>query len=135
MPNPRSHFGTTVLNGEIFAIGGQYGFEASAVTQTDVHRYNSLTDTWSTVAALPTGISHNSASTFIHNGRILVVGGESAHDVQLDSVYAYEPTLDMWFLLSTLPQERSSVTGGVIDGTVYVTSGGPNFQTGTLASR
>ncbi len=127
LPNPRSHLGYVAAGGKVYAVGGQFGIDTNLVAQTLVHVWDPASpDTWSTVAALPQKLSHISGSTFTVGGRILVVGGESAHGVAVATVYAYDPATNAWSSLTPLPGSRYSGVGGDVGGTLVIAGG--SFQ-------
>ncbi|MDQ3459175.1 MAG: GDSL-type esterase/lipase family protein [Deinococcota bacterium] len=130
LPNPRSHMGATVLNGKIYAVGGQHSYEEKASMQRSVHVYDPTSDLWTELAPLPAPLSHTSASTFVLDGRIVVAGGERSHDKPVAEVLAYDPAKDEWRALSPLPAERRAGVAGVVGGKV-VYSGGHNFSAQT----
>jgi N-acetylneuraminic acid mutarotase len=123
LPNPRHHMGAAVLDGKIYAIGGQHAHDAQLTTQDDVHSYDPLTDAWTQRADLPKAVSHISSATFAMDGRILVLGGEVAHDVVIADTYAYSPQTDRWSALTPLPSARRSGVAGPIGGIVYYAGG------------
>jgi N-acetylneuraminic acid mutarotase len=123
MPNPRNHISAASLNGFLYAIGGQHREASQAQNLNDVHRYDPRTDRWTAVARLPIAMSHSFASTFAHEGRIYVVGGEVAHNVATGVAYAYDPSRDTWKKLGDLPQARRAAQAGVINGKLYVAGG------------
>ena len=130
LPNGRSHISYAVLNGKLYAIGGQYSYEKNAQTQTLVHTYTPELNRWEKVASLPLPLSHASSTTFVLDGRIIVLGGERAHVQDVDNVLAYEPTNNTWTNLTPLPAKRNAGVGGVIDGALFFT-GGSDFSTNT----
>jgi hypothetical protein len=81
LPTPRNHLGGAAIGGKVYAVGGQSGQDAAAIYRSDVHAYDPSTDAWTAVASLPAGRSHMSASTFAMDGRIIVLGGETAYQV------------------------------------------------------
>lgn len=103
LPNPRNHLGSAVLSGKIYAVAGQHKHDGKLTTQNDVHSYDPETDSWEQVASLPLAISHNSNSTFVMGGRIIVVGGEVDHLKGVSNVFAYDPKTDAWISLTPLP--------------------------------
>jgi N-acetylneuraminic acid mutarotase len=127
LPSPRSHMGFTVLDDKIYAIGGQRGFRARAVTQRSVHRYDPRLDAWEEVASLPLALSHHSAATLVVGGRIVIVGGERAHGDHVDVVLAFDPEENRWTSLAPLPKPRNAGVAGVIAGEL-VFSGGGDFS-------
>lgn len=123
LPNPRNHLAAAEIGGKIYAIGGQHREASKAVNQRSVHRYDPATNTWSSVASLPFAQSHNLASTFAYNGRIIVVGGETAHNVAAGRVLVYEPWRNTWRDAGGLPEARRAPQAGIINGKLYVAGG------------
>lgn len=120
MPHPRQHMGSAVIGGKIYAIGGQTGHDEHLVTQSFVDVYDPATDTWTAAAPLVPARSHIANSTFVLDGRIVVAGGETAHNKTMANVDAYDPATDRWTALTPLPQARaSSVAGPLGDGFLY----------------
>ena len=97
-PDPRNHFGTAVLDGRIYAIGGQIGHDPCAATggrpiQTAfAHAYDPATNAWQRLADLPWAQSHAEPSTFAHAGRVWSVGGL----IQGNRVLSYDPAANAW---------------------------------------
>lgn len=114
MPNGRNHLAGVALNGYIYAIGGQHGQEGEQDAQSEVDRYDPVTDKWTKITSLPGVRSHLVESVFVMNGRIIVPGGEIGYQKQTNTVYAYDPVTNKWSLIGTLPIARSSSVAGVI---------------------
>lgn len=129
LPNARSHLGDAIVNGKIYAIGGQHSYDENLTTQNTVHAWNPTTNTWNRVANLPRGRSHIGSATFVVNGEIVLVGGEISHNQAVRSVIAYNPTTNTWRSLTSLPANRHSGVGGYINGHIYYASGAPTFNT------
>ncbi len=123
LPAPRNHLGSAVLNGKIYAIGGQTDHDGALTTYADVYAYDPAADTWSAVQSLPKAVSHISNSSFATDGRVIVVGGEIDHLDAVRDVFAYDPEVDEWTSLTDLPVALQSMVSGAIDGEIYVTSG------------
>jgi N-acetylneuraminic acid mutarotase len=123
LPNPRHHMGAAVLGGRIYAIGGQHGHDERLITQDDVHAYDPATDTWTQRADLPRAVGHIASATFVMDGRILVLGGEIAHNSVIADVNAYNPDTDTWTALTKLPSPRRSGVADSIGGVVYYSAG------------
>jgi hypothetical protein len=135
LPIPRNHLASAVVNGKIYAIGGQEGHNETLVTQTAVHVWDPAEpDGWREAADLPYGLSHiGHAALVLEDGRILVAGGETgaregARDVS--SVIVYDPDSDSWSYTTPLPFERHSFVGGVVGGEVIL-GGGSRLNTRT----
>lgn len=134
LPNPRHHGGSAVVNGMIYYIGGQHDHDAEMVTQKDVHRYNPATDTWTKLADLPvpsgaTGRSHISSAVVVHNGKIIVLAGETIHMSGVTNmVSSYDPATNSWTNLTPLPANRYSGGAALLGTSLYYT-GGSNTAT------
>ena len=126
LPQPRNHLGAAVLGGRIYAIGGQTGHDAQLVTHPEVFAYDPSVDSWTRLPDLPRARSHISNSTFVMNGRIVVAGGETAHDVPMADVNAYDPLARSWSALSPLPTPRVSGVADVLNSSHFLWSGGGN---------
>lgn len=124
LPNPRSHLGDAVIDGKIYAIGGQHGTDKDLVTQDSVHIWDpAYPDTWTTAASLPRARSHISAATFVIDNRIVVAGGEISHGSAVSDVTAYDPLSDTWTVLTPLPAPRHSGVAGNIGEQIFYTTG------------
>lgn len=135
MPNPSSHLGDAVLNGKLYAIGGQHDTDEKLVAQTSVYRYDPATDKWTQVASLPRRRSHISSATTVLNGRIYVFGGEYAHLREIRDVTEYNPATNRWTNVTSLPVARRSTIARRVNDQIICTTGGPNFQTTTYVGR
>lgn len=130
MPTPRNHLGGAVFEGKMYAVGGQSGQDAAAIYRDNVDAYNPTTNTWTAVASLPQVRSHHTASTFVMGGRIIVVGGESAHrNATLANVTAYNPATNSWTELTRLPVRRAAGVAGQVNGVLYETTGSMSTST------
>ncbi|WP_026260206.1 Kelch repeat-containing protein [Segetibacter koreensis] len=102
--NPRNHPGSAVYNGKIYFIGGAHNQDDNAITQKTVEVYHSDTDTWTAAADMPVARDHISSSVAVIGSRILVLGGETSHNVRSKLVSAYSPATDSWTELPPLPE-------------------------------
>ncbi len=121
--------GATVTgpDGRIYVIGGSTGGLKSSVFATAstnaVYAYDTLTNTWSTVAPFPVPIQGGDATAAVGpDGRIYVfVGGD---------VYAYTICTNSWALVATEPKNApydagpTATTGA--DGRIYLMGGFEN---------
>ena len=129
LPNPRHHMGSTVLDGKIYAVGGQHGHDAALVPEDDVHVYDPATNTWTQLASLEKPRNHISSATFVMDGRIIVTGGQLGHTNAINDVSAYDPATDAWVDLTPLPAARFSGVAGEIGGAIYYTTGSASKTT------
>lgn len=128
-PNPRTHMGTVVLGDKIYAIGGQHDVDDNLVTQSSVHVWDPANPSeWREVASLPKARSHISSSTFVMNGKIIVAGGEVAHENFMADVTAYDPLSNSWQELTPLPQARLAGVAASFGNQILFTGGHPNFS-------
>jgi N-acetylneuraminic acid mutarotase len=116
--------GAVVLNGKIYAIGGQQHQDAAEIAQSAVQIWDPANPTvWTNGASLKLARSHIAGATFVMDGRIIVLGGETTYLNSVANDSAYDPTTNTWVDLTSLPIPRSSGCGGVIDGVLYYMTG------------
>lgn len=114
LPQARNHFGVAELNGMLYAVAGQTGQDAASVFRKNVYRYDPSTNVWTEVASLINQPrSHAAAATFVHNGKIIIAGGETDSGTPgvpllLRNVESYDPATNTWSSLAPLPQARTS---------------------------
>ncbi|WP_420593696.1 Kelch repeat-containing protein [Deinococcus sp.] len=131
LPNPRNHLGSAVLNGKIYAVGGQHGHDDKLVTQATLNVYDPASDTWTALRDLPSPRGHIANSTFVMGGRLIVAGGEASHTHAIGNVDAYDPATNTWTALTPLPSARfSGVAAAYGDGFIY--TGGSGTRGGWL---
>jgi hypothetical protein len=137
MPVARNHFGTAVVGGRVYAIGGQHGRDENSQNLRDVHVYNPASNRWSAAARLPRPMSHFHPSTQVVNGRILIAGGVTNGRVPLSEAWEYDPATLRWLAAPPLPAQRKAPVMGVLGGNVVVGGGSPgdNFPQATVWSR
>ena len=129
IPHGRSHMGSVVLGGKIYTVAGQIGNDGGLTTLAYVEVYDPATNAWKSLAPIPRAISHIASATFVMDGRIIVMGGETGHEVQSREVYAYTPGTNRWQALSSLPAPRFSGVAGTIGGKIYFSTGGNSTTT------
>lgn len=130
MPTARNHVSAAAVNGQIYVIGGQTQQEEQAKVFSVVEKYDPGTDTWSKVASLPAPRSHVSEGTFVLDGKIIVVGGETGYEQQQKTIFSYDPATDTWSTIGELPAVRSTTVSGIINGDQILTATG-NSPNGT----
>ncbi len=126
MPFPRNQFSCVTFDGKIYAIGGQYHHDSGQLDQPRVDIYNADTDSWSSGPPLPKGHSHAEGGTFVHGGRIYMVGG---HTTPAGGTKSVDPDIlalpvgGHWELVGKLPMPLSSPSAAIIGGKLYVAGG------------
>ncbi|GGR06692.1 NPCBM/NEW2 domain-containing protein [Deinococcus ruber] len=123
MPNARNHMAGAVLNGLIYAIGGQHLGDEQAGEQADVQSYDPATNTWTTRASMPRPVGHINSSTLVWNGRIVVIAGVTLKSLEIANVTQYDPASNAWTELTPLPAARQSPIADLIGTQVVVTTG------------
>ena len=127
MPAPRNQFGTVVHKGKIWAIGGQFRHDSRngkpALDQTRVDIYDPKADSWSSGPALPIPHSHSENSTFVHEGRIIVLGGRSVNRVLAD-MWALSRD-GQWSRIGKLPVGLIGPAARAVNGRLVVAGGAP----------
>lgn len=133
LPVATNHVAGTVLDGKIYAIGGQQFQDAAAVQRAEVQVYDPATDRWTPRAPLPLARSHITSATLIRNGRIIVLGGLGPGNTVLRNVSSYDPATNVWTNLTQLPSGRLSGVSDVLpDGRIVFTTGaGGGFRNTT----
>jgi N-acetylneuraminic acid mutarotase len=127
MSVPRNHAFGGVVNGKIYVIGGRtgHGFILSATNTDVVEEYNPVNDSWSVPKErMPTARS-GGASGF-DGRRIYIAGGEvTTKDLvgAFRSVEAYDPAINSWFTLPSMPMPRHGIAGAVIGNRFHLVSG------------
>jgi len=120
MPSTRTSFGVAVVNGKIYAIGGQ---PFGGVT-TDVNEeYDSITDKWVSRKRMP----HIRAwfGTAVYDNEIYLIGGAwFLAGSELNDIMVYAPATDSWNTSkTTMPTARAGIEANIVDGKIFVIGG------------
>jgi N-acetylneuraminic acid mutarotase len=106
MPTPRAGLGGAYSGRYIYAIGGRDGLTpCTGVALATVERYDTQTDTWATMAALPAARSDLGALA-MGNGKIYVFGGCEFNAVVGD-VFVYSIATNSWSSAQSMPTPRA----------------------------
>jgi len=124
----RTGLAVAAVGNSLYAIGGRTttsgpcsGFGTHQLAS--VERYDIATDSWTTVASLPSARSDLAAATV--GGKIYVFGGCRGDETILNDVDVYDPVTDTW---STAPSDMPTARAAMYavatrGGTVYVIGG------------
>jgi hypothetical protein len=104
MPTARSHLGVAVVNGKIYAIGGD-----SPVNE----EYDPATNNWTTKAPMPTPL-YNFAIA-VYKDKIYCMGS-GVNEV-------YNPQTDTWENKTAMPTERKGLQANVLIDKIYLVGG------------
>lgn len=128
MPQPRNQFSCVTFDGKIYAIGGQFHHDSEQLDQARVDIYDPDADAWTTGPPLPKGHSHAEGGTFVHGGRIYMVGGHTTKPgeaKQVDGDILALSLGEQWEVVGTLPMPLSSPAAAIINSKLYVAGGSP----------
>jgi len=124
MPTARGWLTTSVVNNNIYAIGGALDIGSNLDA---VEAFNPLTNTWITKTPMPT--PRGCAAACAVDGIIYVFGG--GWYTVYSTVQAYDPSNDTWTTKSPMPTARSGLSVCVVDGIIYAISGFTDLNTHT----
>jgi len=113
LPSPRYGFGTAVVNGKIYVIGGIDGINYL----NEVLEYDPLLDTWTRKADMPTARSNLAVAVW--DGKIYAMGGNINY-ATLSHNEIYDPLQNTWTSLAPLPIANDNITSAyAIKGRIY----------------
>ena len=127
MSRPRSGFSTVVINGKIYAIGGEHRRENGAPLFS-VEAYDPATDTWTQITNLPEARYHHASS--VVDGKIYVFGGNGViwrrgqpiHKI-FSTLDVYNPATNTWEQKADMLTARSVPSTAVANGKIYAVGG------------
>lgn len=121
MPTNRYLLTSSVVNGKIYAIGGQ---ESSGTIVGRVDMYDPVANTWTPRAPMPTPrVIPASAEA---NGKIYVFGGDTTTPggpSRSNIVEEYNPSTDTWVARAPMPTRRSWAAAATVNARIYVVGG------------
>ena len=131
MPTARSAASVSVVEGKIYAIGGEEiekikaykGWMNKVKDLPIVEMYDPSTDTWTQKADMPTARAY--LSTSVMEGKIYAIGGASIFNEQyrLETVEVYNPATDTWTKARDMNQARSCAALSIVNGEIYAMGG------------
>ena len=123
----RNHHVAVGVADKIYVIGGRVGAAFISGTSNNVdlvEMYDPATDLWMPRARMPTARSAIGAG--VYNNQILVAGGEGQDQrflAAFKAVEAYDPALNRWQILPSMPRPRHGLAVGAIGNRLYTVSG------------
>ena len=140
MLTPRIDFGTGVVAGKIYAIGGRVHWrdrKPGSPGRIDlVEVYDPASDTWTKRAKMPT--KRDGFGTVVVNDQIYAIGGTGWPQVgnhggpYLGTIEVYEPRINRWTKRADMPNPRTVFSTVVISDKIYLI-GGSDVQAGGAA--
>jgi N-acetylneuraminic acid mutarotase len=128
MPTARAFMAAaTGPDGRIYVVGGFGASPVSAgVSLATLEAYNPGTNTWSSLASMPTA-RNSLAAAFGADGRLYVFGGETGGQgtgTNVSTVEAYDPATNTWSTRANMPTARDFLAAATAsDGLIYVVGG------------
>lgn len=125
LPEPRANLALAVLDGKIYAVGGERGGTTVAAASV----YDPATDTWSALPPLPEGRTNLAAAGA--GGKLYAVGGTTvagtaASRPGLATLSVYDPATRQWSAAAPLPTARLGLAATAIGGNLYALGGQQN---------
>lgn len=131
LPTARETVAAAAVGGKLYVVGGNILVPGPAHAQSDVvEAYDPATDTWASLAAMPT--ARAGAAAGVLGGSIHVVGGSNATSGALAVHEAYDPVANAWTSQAPMPTGRRVAAADVVGERLYVV-GGSN-PAGTLGT-
>lgn len=124
------------VDGTLYVVGGlDYPPRGgNGIVESTTYAYHPGSNTWTQVANLPQAL--NFANAAVYDGRLYVIGGQTATNQSSNSAYRYDPADNTWTQIADYPISMDSGgCGGVVYG--IVCAGGEtlqNFSTTDLAN-
>jgi len=124
----RNHHAQASVGDKVYVIGGRIGsaFISGGSNNIDlVEMYDPATDMWAARTRMPTARSAVGAGVY-DNRWILVPGGEGQDQrflAAFKAVEAFDPTLNRWQILPSMPHPRHGLAVGAIGNRFYTVSG------------
>ena len=120
MPTPRLGFAVGVVNGILYAVGGD-----AAGT---VEAYDPATKTWTTRQPMLT--ARSDLDVGVVNGILYAVGGSPSDNADgipkiVNTVEAYDPATNAWTTRTPMITARMGLGVAVVDGVLYAIGGRP----------
>jgi len=127
MHQARSNLGVAVVDGKIYAIGGdarsgEWPYAGSIVSTNE--EYNPETDTWTFKASMPT--PRYGFATAVYQNKIYCIGGVTRVDGGWQGTGAnevYDPATDTWENKTAMPTARLELQANVVNGKMYLIGG------------
>jgi len=126
MPTARSGVSVSVVDGNIYAIGGSQiktiqvprGSKYESKELATVEMYDPVTDTWTQKTDMPTP---RKTMTCVVDGKIYAIGGwlTTQEKPHLKTVGVYDPATDTWTKAQSLNRARCSAAISVVNGEIY----------------
>ena len=120
MPAARGALTAVFINEILYAIGGEGEFGIMDINEA----YNSKTKNWISKLPMPTARHH--AASAVVDGNVYIIGGRIEGTLPITNVNVtemYDPKMDKWIKLESMPSKRSGLTATAYNDNIYVFGG------------
>ena len=131
LPDPRGHVSAAVLDGKIYALGGDHGHDITQIDVSSCHRFDPRHEKMERDRQ-PTGRDAailNRARSSTRAG-YLIVGGRCNSSKPPRNVVGdllqYDPNANTWHVVGAMPEKVLAPSAAIISGRIVVTGGGLN---------
>lgn len=111
----RSNLGVAVVNGKIYAIGGN---TQNGIVGTN-EEYDPEMDTWTFKTPMPT--PRDGFGIAVYQNKVYCIGG-----VNCNATEVYDPATDTWETKASMPTARWQLEANVVNDKIYLMGGEPN---------
>ena len=119
----QNHTATLLQDGRVLIAGGYGPIAGSYYPIADAELYNPTTGMWTMTGELNNERANHTAK-LLHDGTVLVVGGENHNLLSLSSAELYNPVTETWTLTGNMNVARAYQTATLLpNGKVLVTGG------------
>lgn len=124
------NYGTSVLDNELYVVGGCYNVCLKEYIHPFGFRYNPVSNRWATIKPMAQDRCRFSLNTL--NQCLYAVGGVSEHDDEdltdasggdISNVEVYDPSIDSWKYSTSIPEKRSQHAGAAHNQFLYISGG------------
>jgi N-acetylneuraminic acid mutarotase len=123
MPYASDHLGHAVVNGQIFAIGGERDHNISYIQHARVYSYRPSTNTWTRRADMPVASSHFEGAVVEHQDKIWITAGQIDSQQLTNQVRVYDPDEDKWTVHTAFPEKRKGGVAWIHNNRLHYTTG------------
>jgi N-acetylneuraminic acid mutarotase len=123
MPHASGDLAVGVVDGILYAVGGQQDPSYGTPTLNDLQAYDPATDSWTAKAPMPT--ARRALAVAVANGKLYAIGGNSdyASHALVATVEAYDPATDTWSTKAPMPTVRMLLAAATVNGSIYAVGG------------
>lgn len=127
MPTARAFLGVAVVDGKIYAIGGDSGadignlgnpFGRSNNVVNATEEYDPVSDTWVRRNPMPTARAGLAVAVF--QNEIYCIGGWTQDSSSTGINEVYNPATDSWTTKTSMPVANARLVANVVNGKIYV---------------